>query len=105
MSTIQKVIQQNDSVIVNLQWNGRPFAVEINEQGVVVTPTDKKGNVRKDVYPNVWVDPHRINTTEGDPVKEPLLLHGYYNNEQEMPATIELKKSSATVEMPLDTPR
>lgn len=96
-NTIQKIVHEKDIVTVTVQWNGRPFVVEIGSEGVVVAAPNKKGNIDRGSNPSVWVDPHDIVTAEGDPKKEPLLVHSYFDNEHEGPVTVELTKGKAVL--------
>ncbi len=79
---------------VTVQWNGRPFVVEISSEGVVVAPPDRKGNIQRLVNPSVWVDPFEI-TSSRKPEMAPLLVHAYFDNDQEAPVTVELTKDKA----------
>lgn len=87
------------NTVITVEWNGRTFIVGVGDTGVSVDPADKKGRIRKGAYPNVWIDPYEITDRDRDPKEgeAPLLVHSYFNNQQEAPVTVELTKDKATV--------
>lgn len=87
------------NTVITVEWNGRTFLVQVGEGGVVVGPPNEKShfNDGPPEYPNVWIDPFYIVNTEVDPHDEPLLVHSYFNNEQEAPVTVEFTKDKAII--------
>lgn len=99
-NTIQKVVHQDDAILVNVRWNGRSFTIQIDASGVMVAPADKNDNIQLQSYPNVWIDTDQIVNPENyDNPKSgaPLLVHSYFKNDQDAPVTVELTKSEAIV--------
>lgn len=90
---------KHGNTVLTVKWNGRTFMVQVGEGGVVVGPPNEQGSFCEapPEYPNVWIDPNDINNTEGDPNDEPLLVHSYFDNEQEAPVTVTLTKDKAGI--------
>lgn len=84
------------STLVTVQWGEGTFVVEISDGGVVVAPVDKDGNIDKQACPSAWVDPFEF-SNEGHEGEIHLLVHSYFNNEQEGPVTVKLTKDKAIV--------
>lgn len=86
---------------VFIEWNGRKYAVEVSNEGVVVAPVGTDGEISKHGNPSVWVDPYVINDNEQleefDKGEAPLLVHSYFDNEQEAPVTVRCYKERATI--------
>jgi len=90
------------NTLVTVQWGQRTFVVEISEEGVCIAPANKKGKIQKQSCPNVWVDPFVINDPsdqldENDKGEAPLLVHSYFDNENEAPVTVRLYKKRASL--------
>ena len=90
---------KHGNTVLTVEWNGRTFMVQVGEGGVVVSPPDENGNVSTQMLPGVWIDPFEINDEDRDPAdgEAPLLVHSYFDNEQEAPVTVELTKDKAIV--------
>lgn len=89
------------NTLVTVKWGKRTFVVEIGEDGVVVAPADKNGNINKQANPSAWVDPYLINDKaqldERDKGEAPLLVHAYFDNENEGPVTVRTYKKRGIV--------
>ena len=94
---IKKITTYADgNTLVTVKWGNRTFIVEVGSDGVVVAPVDKKGNINKQACPSAWVDPfiikEKVQLEDFDKGEAPLLIHAYFDNENEGPVTVRAYK-------------
>ena len=90
----------NGNTVITVKWNRRTFIVQINEEGIVVAPPGKDGNININANPSVWIDPFAINKGkeelyEMDKGEAPLLVHTYFDNADQSPVTVRGYKKRA----------